>query len=71
MPVMRPRGLWLSAAMIVGVVALIYSNTFSVPFLFDDNPSIGGNQTIQQLWPIGPLLDPPCHGEAVQRRPVV
>ncbi|MEN6451062.1 MAG: tetratricopeptide repeat protein, partial [Thermoguttaceae bacterium] len=68
---MRPRGLWLSAAMIVGVVALIYSNTFSVPFLFDDNPSIGGNQTIQQLWPIGPLLDPPCHGEAVQRRPVV
>ena len=52
-------------------MALVYSNTFGVPFLFDDHPAITDNPTIRQLWPVGPMLLPPGDYAAVQRRPVV
>jgi tetratricopeptide (TPR) repeat protein len=36
---------------LIGVVTLVaYSDTFSVPFLFDDGPSISSNPTIRDLW---------------------
>ena len=40
-------------------IALAYSNTFHVPFLFDDIPSILGNASLRHLAPLpGPLLPP-------------
>jgi protein O-mannosyl-transferase len=59
------------AAAIVVACALVYGNTFGVPFIFDDEISIKENPTIKQLWPPWEMLHPPSKGEAVQRRPVV
>ncbi len=60
-----------AGAIIVGAAVLVYSNTWHVPFLFDDETAIVTNQTIRSLWPIEKALLPPTGGEAVQRRPVV
>ncbi len=61
----------LAGSLIVLATVAVYSNTFQAPFIFDDEASILENPTIRRLWPIGPVLCPPAHGEAVQRRPVV
>jgi tetratricopeptide (TPR) repeat protein len=50
---------------------LAYHNSFSVPFLFDDGPSIAGNPTIRRLWPPLNALLPPSTGASVTNRPVV
>ncbi|MEN6452589.1 MAG: tetratricopeptide repeat protein [Thermoguttaceae bacterium] len=60
----------LAAAAIVLAGVLAYSNSFSVPLLFDDLSSVG-NPTVQRLWPIWRPLCPPNHGEPVSGRPVV
>ena len=45
------------AAAIIGVSSLLaYSNSLSGPFVFDDIPTIVDSQSIQKLWPIGPVL---------------
>ena len=50
----RPRKWWLSrlqhvvaAGLIIGVALVAYSNTFSVPFYFDDRPNILENPDVQ------------------------
>ena len=45
----------LLAVLIVGA----FSNTFSVPFLLDDGPTIPGNASLWSLSPIGDVLFPP------------
>ena len=55
--------------LLAGVVA--YQNSFSAPFLFDDNPSIADNLTIRKLWPPWEALSPPATGASVTNRPVV
>lgn len=50
---------------------LAYCNTFSVPFIFDDDDSIRLNQTIRSLWPIGPVLKPIEGGATVAGRPIL
>ena len=63
--------------MLAGVVIALaglaaYANTFSVPFHFDDTPSILDNPPIQHLWPIGDVLAPrPDYGFTVSGRPVL
>jgi tetratricopeptide (TPR) repeat protein len=63
--------------MLAGVVIALaglaaYANTFSVPFHFDDMPSILDNPSIQHLWPIGDVLAPrPDYGFTVSGRPVL
>jgi tetratricopeptide (TPR) repeat protein len=47
-----------------------YHNSFSVPFLFDDDPSILNNPTIWHLWPPWGMLSPPATGAPVTNRPV-
>ena len=42
--------LWAIAILIISTV-LAYSNTFSVPFLFDDSINILENPSIRRLWP--------------------
>ena len=46
-----------------------YANSFSGPFIFDDQISVQDNPTIRKLWPIGPVLSPPADGRTVTSRP--
>jgi tetratricopeptide (TPR) repeat protein len=61
-------GMAVCGLTLAGIVA--YRNCFSVPFLFDDAPSILYNPTIRHLWPPWEMLSPPSTGEAVTSRPV-
>jgi tetratricopeptide (TPR) repeat protein len=63
---------WLAAALLAGAAVLAYANTFQVPFLFDDIPSIVENPTILRLWPPGQALSPPSEGGVtVSGRPIL
>jgi len=44
---------WGAVCLIVIAVLLAYSNSFSSPFIYDDDAVIGANPTIASLWPIG------------------
>jgi tetratricopeptide (TPR) repeat protein len=62
----------LVGGVIVLAALLAYANTFSVPFLFDDEPSIIENPTIRHLWPPGLAFAPPRDfGLTVSGRPLV
>ena len=63
--------LLLLYSIIITAPLLVYANSFSGPFIFDDIDSIPQNPTIRSLWPIWEPLSPPAHGQAVQRRPIV
>jgi hypothetical protein len=64
--------IWLAAALLTGASVFAYANTFQVPFLFDDMPSIVENPTIRHLWPPGQALSPPSEGGVtVSGRPVL
>ena len=65
------RGVCFAAGVIVLATVAAYCNSFTVPFLFDDIPLTVENPTIRRLWPIGPILLPPGHYAAVQRRPMI
>src|SRR5262245_36331268 len=41
----------LPALLIVLAGIAVYSNTFAVPFLFDDGPAIVANPRIRSVWP--------------------
>ncbi|MBA4396036.1 MAG: hypothetical protein C0394_01400 [Syntrophus sp. (in: bacteria)] len=61
--------LWAIAILTVAVV-LAYSNTFSVPFLFDDTINILENPSIRSLWPPwAPLQVPAFTG--ILGRPII
>jgi tetratricopeptide (TPR) repeat protein len=66
---MRAMFLMVAALLLVGIVA--YYNTFSAPFLFDDDPSIADNPSIRKLWPPGDALSPPATGASVTSRPII
>jgi hypothetical protein len=57
--------------LIVLAGALVYSNSFEGPFIFDDFKSIPENPTIRSLWPPWSALSPPDSGDAIQDRPIV
>ena len=61
------------AAALIALAALAaYANSWAVPFVFDDAPSILGNPTIRHLWPLGPVLrSPPNAGATPAGRPLV
>jgi Flp pilus assembly protein TadD len=42
---------WLAALAIVTVAVIAYANSFSVPFVFDDDEAIVNNPAIRHLWP--------------------
>ena len=46
----------LAAATIILTGLLAYSNSFDVPFVFDDVASIRDNASIRRLWPIWPVF---------------
>jgi Flp pilus assembly protein TadD len=53
------RTMFLAIAVLLLAGFAAYHNSFSVPFLFDDQPTVLENPTIRQLWPISQLLAPP------------
>lgn len=53
-------------------VLLAYGRSLSAPFVFDDLPGIVRNESIRQLWPLGPVLLPEqATGTSVVGRPLV
>ena len=52
-------------------VMVVYWTSLWVPFQFDDQPAVLYNSTIRQLWPLGPVLQPPADGAGVTGRPLV
>jgi protein O-mannosyl-transferase len=58
------RTLALMGVLIAVAAIAAYANSFAVPFLFDDTPSILQNQTIRHLAALGTVLSPPTKGGA-------
>lgn len=66
------RTILFSGVIIAGGALAAYHNTFSVPFVADDIPSVLENPTLRQLWPLSIPLNPPQDvGAAVSGRPVL
>ena len=64
------RGIQWRAVVLVVVGLLVYANSLSSPFLFDDQTSIIGNAQIRRLWPLSIPLSPPSE-TPVAGRPLV
>jgi tetratricopeptide (TPR) repeat protein len=47
---------WWMPAVLALLCAAAYRNTFHVPFLFDDHPSIIENPAIRRLWPLSEVI---------------
>jgi tetratricopeptide (TPR) repeat protein len=62
------RVVWLALGLVV-LLVLAYANTFSVPFIFDDEPSIAENTTITHPAGIGEAFAPP-RNTTLEGRPV-
>lgn len=62
-----------AAALLALAALLAYAGSFSVPFVFDDVPSIVDNASLRQLWPLWSALTPPPEtlGLPVGGRPLV
>ena len=60
----------LAAALIAAAALAAYANTFHVPFVFDDGPSILRNPGIRRLWPIWDAFRPQAPASTVDARPV-
>ena len=65
------RRLWLRAGLIVLAGTLVYWNSLSGPFTFDDGPSIVDNDQIRRLWPLSEVLSPQRPDQPVAGRPLV
>lgn len=63
-------GILLSVAIIIAAGIFAYSNSFQVPFLFDDLANILDNPTIRSLRNIGQVLSP-LTGSGVGDRPFI
>jgi tetratricopeptide (TPR) repeat protein len=65
------RSTLLAGGVIVLLALVVYWESFSVPFIFDDGPAISINPTIRHLWPLWGPLSPPVDGSGVTGRPLV
>jgi hypothetical protein len=71
MPATR-HSLLTAGASIVLAAVVVYGNSLSGSFVFDDVPSIAANPTIRALWPLtGPLSPPVAGGVTVGGRPLL
>ena len=62
----------LTPLLVIAAGLLAYHNSFTGPFIYDDEPSILTNRTIRHLWPISRVLSPPHEGGiTVEGRPVI
>ncbi len=58
---------WWWAAVIVVACVAAYSNSLSVPFVFDDRPTVTNNPHIERLWPLWEALSAPKESPAAGR----
>jgi len=64
--------IWLWPCFILIAGAIVYANSFRVPFLFDDQPFILFNPRVRHLWPIWDALRPPPQSSSAgPSRPLV
>lgn len=61
---------WLAPLALTFAVALVYANSLSAPFLFDDAGAVLGNPTIRNLASFA-VLNPPADGSTTTGRPLV
>jgi tetratricopeptide (TPR) repeat protein len=61
---------WGYAGVIFLACTLLYANSLSGPFVFDDLSSVVNNAHIRALWPLSEALSPPTEGEPVAGRPI-
>lgn len=61
---------WLAPLALTLAVALVYANSLSAPFLFDDAGAVVGNPTIRSLASFA-VFNPPADGSTTTGRPVV
>ena len=59
---------WAAPVLVAAAVLLAYANSFSVPFLLDDEGSIVSNPTLGSFWD---ALQPPPGGDTVSGRPLL
>ena len=65
---MKPQKLLPLVVVAAGLLA--YYNSFTGPFVFDDEDSIQANPTIRHVWPISQVLSPPATA-GVGGRPII
>jgi len=53
--------IFFAALGLVAAALAAWHNSFSTPFILDDDENITLNPTIRQLWPVGPALAPPAN----------
>jgi len=58
-------------ALLIVVLALVYSNALRGPFVMDDDMSIVNNTAIRQLWPLTKALNPPPADVTFFNRPFI
>jgi tetratricopeptide (TPR) repeat protein len=69
-PWAAPRRQLILAVAIIALAAIAaYANSFRVPFVFDDDPSVTGNPSIRDLGQLGTVLTP--MGVTIGGRPLV
>ncbi len=61
---------WLAPLALTFAVALVYANSLSAPFLFDDAGAVLGNSTIRSLASFA-VFNPPADGSTTTGRPLV
>ena len=66
-----PTSLRTAAALLALAAVAAYANSFSGPFVYDDESSILSNPTLRHLWPPWDAFLPPPHGLTVSGRPVL
>jgi tetratricopeptide (TPR) repeat protein len=55
----RGRSGWAAVGVVIATIAA-YHNCWHGDFVFDDQSTILENASIRQLWPLGPVLNPPA-----------
>ena len=58
----------IGGPLLILLILLAYANTLTVPFLFDDVPSLQRNESVKHL---STAFSPPKNGETVAGRPLL
>jgi len=61
----------LAAVVLILVTVLVYANSWTVPFVFDDHAAIQLNPSIRQLTDLAAVFSPPGEGFTVDGRPLL
>lgn len=66
------RTAWIACAILALATIAVYANTFTSPFILDDDHDIVSNLSIRRLWPISSVFLRPSQGRvSLHNRPVV